>query len=322
MNSLISVIVPIYKVEEDLDRCIKSIVNQTYKNLEIILVDDGSPDACPNMCDEWAKKDDRIVVVHKKNEGIGIARNTGIELSKGEYLCFVDSDDYITEDSIQIMYNRIKQDNSELVVARPIIVYKDGSKKNPPDNIQAITIEKPESVTMFNDGKSLLSRYVWVWGKLYKKSVFDDIRFLPLKHSEDLQIWPRVIDRCNLISIIPDAVYYYVQRDISIVHTMNYQKYLDSIVAMLFVADFFEEHGYTDVSRRYYRNAIFIAYRLKDMREARALITKSLWKKGRNISCNMDIKILIGWLGMYPPMNLIMNLLLRYRRCDECVGVF
>lgn len=95
MNKLISVVVPIYKVEKYLDRCVESIVKQTYKNLEIILVDDGSPDNCPKMCDEWAKKDKRIKVIHKKNGGLSDARNAGLDIMTGEYVTFVDSDDYI-----------------------------------------------------------------------------------------------------------------------------------------------------------------------------------------------------------------------------------
>ena len=94
-NEKISIIIPVYNVEKYIDKCIDSIVNQTYQNLEIILVDDGSPDNCPKMCDEWAKKDDRIKVIHKANGGVSSARNVGIEQAQVEYICFVDSDDYI-----------------------------------------------------------------------------------------------------------------------------------------------------------------------------------------------------------------------------------
>ena len=96
MNPLISVIVPIYNVEKYLARCVDSIVNQTYKNLEIILVDDGSPDLCPQMCDDYAEKDSRIKVVHKKNGGLSDARNAGMAVSTGEYISFIDSDDYVS----------------------------------------------------------------------------------------------------------------------------------------------------------------------------------------------------------------------------------
>ena len=100
LNSLVSVIVPIYKVEDYLDECVKSIVDQTYKNIEIILVDDGSPDHCPQKCDKWAKKDLRIRVVHKQNGGLSSARNAGLDVAKGEYIAFVDSDDFISPDYV------------------------------------------------------------------------------------------------------------------------------------------------------------------------------------------------------------------------------
>lgn len=110
-NPLISVIVPIYKVEKYLDKCVQSIVEQTYKNLEIILVDDGSPDNCPKMCDEWAEKDARIKVIHKENGGLSDARNFGVKASNGEYIAFVDSDDYVASNYIEYLYG-ILADNS------------------------------------------------------------------------------------------------------------------------------------------------------------------------------------------------------------------
>ena len=111
-HSLISVIVPIYKVQDYLKECIESIINQTYSDIEVILVDDGSPDRCPQMCDEWAKRDSRIRVVHKKNGGLSSARNAGLDVAKGEYISFVDSDDFICKDALENLYNRIKDDKS------------------------------------------------------------------------------------------------------------------------------------------------------------------------------------------------------------------
>lgn len=109
MADKISVIVPVYKTEEYLDKCVKSIINQTYKNLEIILVDDGSPDNCPKMCDDWANKDSRIKVIHKTNGGLSSARNAGIEAAAGNYLMFTDSDDFLEDDMIEFLYNLIKK---------------------------------------------------------------------------------------------------------------------------------------------------------------------------------------------------------------------
>ena len=125
LNSLVSVIVPIYKVEDYLDECVKSILGQTYKKIEIILVDDGSPDHCPQKCDEWAKKDLRIRVVHKQNGGLSSARNAGLDVAKGEYIAFVDSDDFITPDYVEVMYNRICNDKSVGIVSGMIYRYTD-----------------------------------------------------------------------------------------------------------------------------------------------------------------------------------------------------
>lgn len=115
-NPLITVVIPIYNVEKYLDRCINSLVNQTYRNLEIILVDDGSPDNCPAMCDGWAERDHRIRVIHKKNAGLGMARNTGIEAATGDYICFFDSDDYVDRETIVRAYGAIAANGAEIAV--------------------------------------------------------------------------------------------------------------------------------------------------------------------------------------------------------------
>lgn len=114
-NELISIVLPIYKTERFLNRCISSVVNQTYTNLEIILVDDGSPDNCPSICDDWEKRDNRIKVIHKKNAGLGFARNTGIENATGEYICFFDSDDYIAPSLVEECYLTAKKEGADIV---------------------------------------------------------------------------------------------------------------------------------------------------------------------------------------------------------------
>ena len=115
IKGLVTVVLPIYNVEKYLDRCINSVVNQTYRNLEILLIDDGSTDNCPKMCDDWAAKDSRIRVIHKENQGLGYARNTGIDNSNGEYICFFDSDDYIDESTIEKAFNRVNKENADIV---------------------------------------------------------------------------------------------------------------------------------------------------------------------------------------------------------------
>lgn len=125
MNDLISVIVPVYKVEKYLDKCVKSIINQTYNNLEIILVDDGSPDKCPTICDEWARKDSRIKVIHQRNAGVSTARNAGLAIANGKYVCFVDSDDYVMEEYVAFLYEGLLDSGAELSVCNML---RDGRK--------------------------------------------------------------------------------------------------------------------------------------------------------------------------------------------------
>ena len=137
IKGLVTVVLPVYNVEQYLDRCINSVVNQTYKNLEIILVDDESPDNCPKMCDEWAKMDSRIKVIHKKNQGLGYARNTGIDNATGEYIYFVDSDDYIALDTIELAYKAAVENNADIVTFGYNQVDSNG-------NIQKSYIPKPQ----------------------------------------------------------------------------------------------------------------------------------------------------------------------------------
>ena len=137
-QELITVVVPIYNVESYLDRCINSIVSQSYSNLDIVLVDDGSTDNCPQMCDEWTKKDHRIRVVHKINAGLGMARNTGIEYARGKYICFFDSDDYIATETIKVAYTALIESQADIVVFGAATVEESGrvlSTKIPEANI-------------------------------------------------------------------------------------------------------------------------------------------------------------------------------------------
>ena len=123
MENLISVIVPVYNVEKYLDKCINSLINQSYNNLEIILIDDGSTDNCGEICDKYALKDNRIKVIHKKNEGLSAARNLGISISKGDYIIFIDSDDWVDKEILLKLLNLIKKYNSDIAVCDYLLTY-------------------------------------------------------------------------------------------------------------------------------------------------------------------------------------------------------
>ena len=221
-KSLISVIVPIYKVQDYLEECVASIVGQTYPNIEIILVDDGSPDECPQMCDVWAKKDSRIKVVHKKNGGLSSARNAGLDVANGEYICFVDSDDFICKDALQNLYNRIKDDASVGITSGLIYRFQDGNASVFRDD----WLRSEERVISADDfliaTMSQKSSYT-VWNKLYRRSLIGDTRFREGRNNEDTlfmyDLGRNVVNQNLTMVEIPQYVYYYRYREDSICTT-------------------------------------------------------------------------------------------------------
>lgn len=181
---MISVIVPVYKVERYLDRCVQSIVGQTYKDLEIILVDDGSPDECPQMCDEWAKKDCRIKVVHKKNGGLSSARNAGLKVAKGEYIGFIDSDDYVDETMYEDLMHFMHLNPKTMIASSPIV--QDEAEILTPYKVGTYTYKSGEVMPLARYMKLFLKRDIdaTVWNKLYKREFIQTL-FREGRNNED-----------------------------------------------------------------------------------------------------------------------------------------
>lgn len=215
---LISVIVPIYKVEAYLDRCVQSIVNQTYQNLEIILVDDGSPDKCPEICDEWAIRDARIRTVHKKNGGLSDARNTGIDLAKGEWIAFVDSDDYIMPDMYKRLLSEVIENQADIATCSFFYDYQSYQESLVPFLKQdhAILSAKDMMLICF---KPHPVEFTVAWNKLYHKKLFDDknqIRYPKEQLHEDEFTTYKLLCAANRVVWLHDDFYAYVQRQGSI----------------------------------------------------------------------------------------------------------
>lgn len=218
---MISVIIPIFKVEQYLDECVTSVINQTYKDLEIILVDDGSPDMCPQKCDEWAKKDSRIKVVHKKNGGLSSARNAGLKVAKGEYIGFVDSDDYVDETMYEDLMRVMNQNEKTIVVSSPIIRNTD-SVFTP---YKVGTFEYRDGETMsFADYMKLflgMNMDATVWNKLYKRE-FIHTFFCEGRNNEDYLFMyynsKKLYDTGSVIAVSDKAHYYYRDNVQSICH--------------------------------------------------------------------------------------------------------
>lgn len=212
MSELISVIIPVYNVEQYLEKCIDSIINQTYKNLEIILVDDGSIDNSGNLCDLLAKKDSRIVVYHKENGGLSSARNFGIDKANGEFIGFIDSDDYIDNDMYETLYNLIKQNKSDVSMCGLYNIYAN-RKDSQVKEVKKYLMNAEEAIQMVLDSKITSVTAV---NKLYRKEIFNDLRYDLGKTSEDAFIIVRLLDKCNLISVTNERKYYYYHRANSI----------------------------------------------------------------------------------------------------------
>ena len=228
MDKLISIILPCYKVEKFLDNCLKTLINQTYKNLEIILVDDGSPDNSPKVCDEWAKKDKRIKVVHKENGGVSSARNKGLEVANGDYIGFVDPDDYVDLTMYEKLINSANENNSDVVYCGynediegkivPIEEY----------NLHKLT-DYDVSVYFYKKKNTLV--YGSIWRGIYRKSLIKDIKFdVNFKCGEDLYFNIEVNNKKPKISIVDEKLYYYLKNPNSCVNTYRPKDYKNVIV--------------------------------------------------------------------------------------------
>lgn len=239
-NSKISIIVPIYNVEKYLRKCIDSILNQSYDNLQIILVDDGSPDNCPKICDEYLNKDNRIQVIHKSNGGLSSARNAGIKVANGKYIAFIDSDDYIELNMIEKLVNAIEKSNADLCICGIRWVNKDGTlfTKVAKSPIKNIVYDDDKKFDLFIQANYFY--YVTAVNKLYKKSLFDSILFPEQKINEDEFTAHHIFNCCNRICCIEDELYNYVQADTSIMRSEFSIKRLDGVEAFLDRALFFK----------------------------------------------------------------------------------
>ena len=234
---LISVIIPVYNVEKYIDRCLESVVNQTYKNLEIILVDDGSTDSSGKKCDEYAKNESRIKVLHKTNGGLSDARNAGTAICKGEYITFVDSDDWIDITLVEHLYSNLINAGADISIGLFQKVYDDIAAKQHQDKVSVYEYSGKEAVRQMY---VFASFSVHAWGKLYKKALFDKICYPKGKVYEDEFTTYKVLLAANKVVVTNEKLYFYYIRNDSLSHARFNENQLDKLTAYDEVLCYFE----------------------------------------------------------------------------------
>lgn len=238
----ISVIIPIYKVEAYLEKCIASVQNQSYRNLEIILVDDGSPDDCGKICDRYAGEDTRIKVLHKENGGLSDARNKGLDAATGEYIFFVDSDDFIHPQMVEILYHDLQTTGADISVCGflPVEEGEEVSFALPDD--RETEVYEGEEVMHGLQHRNLLT--VVAWNKLYKRSLFANLRYPKGKLHEDEFLVHQLLHQCKRIVYTDVRLYYYLQRSNSIVGVLKWNVVADGWQAYEERLAFLQDHSY------------------------------------------------------------------------------
>ncbi len=263
-----------YKVEAYLRPCIESIINQTYQNLEIILVDDGSPDQCGSICDEYAQKDRRVRVIHKANGGLSDARNAGLDIATGEYIGFVDSDDYLEPNMYEVLYQTITARDVDLCICNFLRVDTRGNEVIAENRWLSSSDE-------FIDGHTAMARLVtntngyWsiAWNKIYRRKLWEKLRFPKGKIHEDEFIMHRIFDRCMGIACIAQPLYCYRVAPDSIMTSKYSMKRLDVVEAMFDRILFYHEKKYYQLAAETNHQAfalLLTAYSKLDMKDKQA----------------------------------------------------
>lgn len=249
-DDIISVIIPVYNTKNYLNKCIDSVLRQTYKNIEIIIIDDGSTDGSAELCDMYAKKDKRIKVLHKENSGVSDARNHGLKIAKGKYIGFVDSDDYIEETMYEYLYNLIKKNNADMSICNVFLV--EGKSIREQNTNKGVEIKQLNKLQVLDE--ILLDRNIQSYScnKLFKKELFKDVKYPSGKKYEDIQTIFYLLENCENVVISDLPQYYYVKRDESIVNKVSEKTILDYIEII--------ENRYEYVKTKYkelYKNNIY-----------------------------------------------------------------
>ncbi|MBQ7300531.1 MAG: glycosyltransferase family 2 protein [Clostridia bacterium] len=265
MDPLISVIVPVYRVEKCLHRCVDSILGQTYKNFELILVDDGSPDNCGILCDEYAQKDSRIRVIHRENGGLSAARNSGIEIAKGEYLTFIDSDDWVHPSFLELLVIPTLKERVGVSICGYI---REGAFPDVNFKLKQVYYE-------LMNAEDLLEKHFWnynyAWGKIYRRTLFADVRYPEGKVFEDSFTTYKLLFQCDQVAYFDIPLYYYYVNGDGITKSPWTPRELVIFDAMREQLEFYNSNGHTRAYRKehelYVNHFAYQCVRIQDNKE-------------------------------------------------------
>lgn len=306
MNSLVSVIIPVYNTEKYLDECMQSVLNQSYAPLEIILVDDGATDSCPHLCDDYAKKDFRVKVVHKQNGGLSSARNAGIRIAKGKYLTFVDSDDIVAPDMVETMVSLAQQENAEIV--KICLARKEHSVDCIASAGNYFGVLPSEALRrIYTDPPQIIS----ACGKLFHARLFLDISFPEGRYYEDEFTTPKLYNAASKIVFSESILYFYMQRnnDSIMRSSLTEKKIQDSLYVLQERTFFFRKIGDKPLVRKskidYYYKLIHL---MDECERSKLCASKSeLIKKEKNI-----FTISNPWITIYVAMRRVCHFIKKW----------
>lgn len=296
IEELISVIVPVYNVEKYLAECIESLLEQTYENYEIILVNDGSTDSSGIICDKYSQMNSRISVIHKRNGGLSSARNAGIEDAKGKYLAFVDSDDVVHPDYLKHMYKLALQYQGDIVACDFI----KGENCCWLDEIEYLDIRKDCNVIEKMNDRDV--QVTVAWNKLYKRYFFDELklRYKEGKIHEDMFMSPKLLDNCKVMIMTSRKLYFYRQRENSIMTSKFSSKQLDILEAIEYRMEYFKKRGYIELycieQERYGRKILYLLKKINNTKEKQFnMIQAELRNKIKLIIKNKEVYSKLSW---------------------------
>ena len=224
----VSIVVPVYKVESYLRRCLDSIVSQTYKNIEVILVDDESPDNCGQICEEYASKYPYITVLHQKNQGLSGARNSGAKIATGDYVTFIDSDDFVTNDYVEYLMDLIERYDADVSVATFVYQYDNKSILRRKNDYYSECVLPVEAIKRMNYGQGV---GLTAWAKMYKKELAFRYPYPVGRLYEDVATTYKIISDCKRVAVSNKQIYYWIQRVDSIMHSKFSEKQYDGLLS-------------------------------------------------------------------------------------------